>query len=207
MHPSRVRAANFASAMSAGPSPSRILGVMYGSGVALVLLSMIAGLLRSLLETHRPPAAMIGYDDRIERLLQEKNYQGALPLLRLAAEIDFEDELRQWQLLEAASKTGDVEGQRLALLALLRFQPDNPDISYWLAGVYLAEGDVHHAVNSAARAAELAPNRADVRCRCGATLLALDRKAEAAEQYRAALQVDADCEPARNALNGPLKGI
>jgi tetratricopeptide (TPR) repeat protein len=179
---------------------------MCGSGVALVVLAMSTGLLRSLFVSYRPPTPVIAYDDEIDRLLREKNYQAALPLLRLAAEIDFEDELRQWQLLEAASNTGNVEGQRLALLALARFQPHNPDISYWLAGVYLAEGDVHHAADCAAHSAELAPTRSDVRCRYGASLMALGRKTEAVEQYRAALQVDAGCQPARNALAGPLKG-
>lgn len=192
--------------MSAGPIPTRVLGLLYGGGCAVILLTMGVGLARSLVGARQPPALEMSYSGEIDRLMRERDYQAALPLLRLAAEIDFGEEVRLWQTLEAAGHVGDLESQEFALRRLIRSQPENTDLYYWMAGVKLSQGDVDQAVRCAARAASLAPTRADVYCRYGAALLAADRKPEAAQQYRTALVLDATCEPARAALESPLQG-
>jgi tetratricopeptide (TPR) repeat protein len=184
---------------------SRFLGLLSATGFALSILSIGGGLLYSLIARRQLPDPTETYDVEFEHLLGQQDYAAALPQLRLAAAVDFNSERRQWELLEAAQAVESRDDQQFALEALARFQPGNPDVHYWLAGVYLKQSDPQKAAAAASRAVRLNPENVNYLCRYGAALLGAGRMEEAAEQYRLALQIDPRCEPATLALEHPLK--
>lgn len=187
------------------PGPSRAQGLLAAAGFASALVAMAGGVLYSLATRHELPNPKTTYASELEVLLQRHDYEAALPELRLAADIDFDSEDRSWQLLEAARAVNDLDDEQRALESLVQFHPDEPEVFYWLAGIYLKESDPAGAIAPASRAVELDPDNVNYRCRYGAALLGVERKPEAAEQYRAALEREPDCEPARLALQYPLK--
>lgn len=186
---------------------SRLLGLLSAAGFALAILAIGGGLLYSVAVRHQFPDPTETYDADVNGLLRQQDYAGALPQLRLAAAVDFNSEMRQWQLLEAAQAVESLDDQQFALEALAKFHPENPDVHYWLAGVYLRQSDPRKAAAAAAEAVRLNPDNVNYLCRYGAALLGGGRMEEAAVQYRRALEIDPRCEPATLALENPLKNF
>ena len=172
----------------------------------LIFASLLAaGIFNSLWATGRLPNVHFGYVDYHQNLISKNKKREALPELRTAAAIDFDNAAAQLQLLLTAYEVNDAESVVLALRGLLSHTPDDAELHSKLAVALLEIGNPDEALLHINRAVKLEPTNAALRTTHGAILLALGRLDEAAAAYREALQLDPHSETAGRALQFPLK--
>jgi Flp pilus assembly protein TadD len=176
-------------------------------GAAAILLSMATGFVRSFVVYHRPPRLGVEYTTEMNELVRENGYAAALPYIRSAALIDFDDHAAVTALLESARQAGNAESAIGALFALVRMKPDDAALRNELVAALLGEGRAAEALAHAQLAVQLSPDSANAHCNLGAALLGLEQKRESAAAYRRALELDPDSQAARLALEFPLRGF
>jgi tetratricopeptide (TPR) repeat protein len=191
------------------PDPPRLPGgpVILWLGVAIFSLSMIAGVARSLATHSRLPPIGVGYARELSETLQGQGDSAALPLLRSAARIDYENQQAVIDLLVSARRAGDGDNIVWALETLMRLRPKDGKIRNELVTELLNQGRVIEAYEHGQVAVRLTPESSVTHCNLGAALLGLDQKREAAACYRRALELDPNSETARGALDFPLRGF
>jgi tetratricopeptide (TPR) repeat protein len=184
-----------------------ILSWASGPGIGLIVCSLATGFGYSLVAAGRPPGLALTYSSELEKVVESSGKLVALPALRRSAELDLNAEAPLWRLLNAATEAGDRKQQLFALSGLVQFDVKRADIPYQLACLYLEVPDIALASRYAAIALERDPLDPRHHCLLGATLMAQDRRLEAAREYRIALQIDPSHETALRALEGPLHGF
>jgi Flp pilus assembly protein TadD len=185
---------------------SRFGQFLFRVGAGIFALSLVAGVARSLARYHALPGVGFEYNSSIRETVRDQGLEAALPQLRTAARIDFDNELAAAQLLQSARQMDDAETILRALLELVRFKPDDPEIRDQLVGALLSQGRVVEAYAHGRVALRLSPDSASAYCNVGAALLGMGRKREAAAAYRKALQLDPGSQSAQLALQFPLRG-
>jgi len=178
---------------------------LFVAGNLLFALLISAGVFYSFYRDGRLPHIRAVYADTQRRLIEQKAPSEAIPYLRTAASINFDDGVAQLQLLTTAYEAHDTKNIIAGLRGLLNHAPDDSELHGELAIVLLDAGHLDDALVHGSLAVKLDPDSASLLTAKGAILLALDRKAEAADCYRKALELSPDSEPARRALNHPLK--
>ena len=181
--------------------------VMMWIGVAVFLSSMAAGLVRSFATRHGLPRVGVEYKTELNEIVRERGGVAALPQVRSAARIDFDNEMAVTGLLDSARQAGRNDDIVWALSVLVRLRPEDGQVRNDLALALLIQGRVIEAQPHAAFAVRLAPDSATAHCNLGAALLGLGHKQQAATAYRRALELDPASEPARLALEFPLRGF
>jgi tetratricopeptide (TPR) repeat protein len=174
-------------------------------GNLIFALLLAAGIFNSLRATGRLPDVHFGYVDYHQNLISKNKTREALPELRTAAAIDFDNAAVQLQLLLSAYEVNDAESVIMALRGLLSHTPDDAELHSKLAVALLELGHADEALLHIGRAVKLDPTNAGLRTTHGAILLTLGRLDEAAENYRKALELDPHSEAAHRALQFPLK--
>ncbi len=174
--------------------------------VVLCAVAMLAGLARSFLLYRSLPSIGVEYTRELQQIVQQRGLTGALDQLRIAARVDFDNVQSLERLLEAARATDDVQATSWALQELVHFRPDDAELRQQLVSELLRQGRVYEAFEHGRVAVRLAPDSATAYNNCGAALLGLERKPEAAAYFRRALELDPTSTTARQALEHPLRG-
>jgi tetratricopeptide (TPR) repeat protein len=116
-------------------------------------------------------------------------------------------EARAWQA-RLLLWSGRVEEAENGFLSLTRDAPRDPDMWQGLASVYARQARWEDALGALDHAVEIAPDRADLRIARAQALRALNRRAEAREEFLRVLKTNASNEEAKRGLLGlqpPLK--
>lgn len=177
------------------------------AGVGVFVLSMAAGLVRSWTTHHALPRVGVEYTTELSEAIAAKGSVAALPLIRSAAKIDFDNEAAVTRLLDSARAAGDGEDIVWALVALVRLKPEDGEVRNELVSELLRQGRVVEAQAQGELAVRLIPDSAAAHCNLGAALLGLGEKRQAAAAYRRALELHPASETARRALDYPLRGF
>ena len=171
------------------------------------MLCMLAGLMRSLILDHGLPGVGVEYNTELNAFVQARGYVAALPQIRSAARIDFDNEAAVTELLAAARRAGDALLRIDALVALAGMKPEDAPIRNELVSALLGQGRVGEALAQGRFAVHLSPDLPAAHCNLGAALLGLGRNREAAAAYRQAIELDPESQTARLALEFPLRGF
>lgn len=190
----------------AAASFRRLMPLLHASGLFAITALVLAGVGESIVREGTLPGIRFGYSDQHSRLVEAGDYSSAIPELRTAALLDFDNASAQTQLLKAAYSANDAENASRAIRGLLQLAPHDPELHAKLAGLLLDLGEAEQATVHSRYATQLAPDSANYHCLHGTALLTTARLADAAAAFRRALKLDAESIPAKQALAFPLKG-
>lgn len=181
------------------------LTLMQGLGLLYLCLLVVGGISESLVREGRLPGVRYGYIDNNLQLAESADYDTALPELRTAAILDFDNVAAQAQLLSVAYGANDAENAIVAIRGLLRFSQDDHELHANLAGLLLDTGDAEKAILHGRRATQLQPSSSAYQCVYGSALLSAGKPRDAAAAFRRALELDPNSSQAKQALAYPLK--
>lgn len=179
--------------------------LLFRLGVLVFALSIGAGFARCWLGHRWLPPVGVEYMSEVRATIAKQGDAAALPQLRAAARIDFDNEQPSRELLELAWKTGDHTDLLPTLERLVHLHPQDGSLRNELVSKLLSDGRVGEAYSHGLKAVELTPDSAFAFGNLGAALLGLGQFREAAAAYRRALAIDPNLESARQALRYPLR--
>jgi len=175
------------------------------TAAAVFVLSMLAGIARSISVGHLLPPVGVEYTTELDGLIQAHG-GAALPKVRSAAKIDFDNEMAVKRLLQSAREAGNQEDIEWALVALVRLKPEDVQIRNELVAAMLEQGRAAEAFTQARFVIWLTPDSPEAHCNLGAALTLLDQPQQAAMAYRRALELDPGSETARRGLESSSGG-
>ncbi len=160
---------------------------------------LIAAALALLCASHparaQRPEAQASANEKFERgkrLLEQGEVNGAIPLLRDAAELRKKDAGAWFLYGLALSRAGRTKDARKAFEKALKLQPDDAAARTGLAYSLFRLNKPRDAEREARRALQLAPQNAEARYIIGAIRYREDKFAEAAEEAETALRIKPD---------------
>ncbi len=175
-------------------------------GGSLFLISMVAGVVRSMQSGHWLPPVAVEYTTELDALVQARGSATTLPEVRIAAKIDFDNEQAVNRLLENARAANNSDDELWALLALARLNPEDGRVRTDLALALLEQGRPADAYAQARFAVWLVPDSSEPFCHLGAALRQLGYHQQAAAAYRRALDIEPTSATARAGLQSSLAG-
>jgi superkiller protein 3 len=179
----------------------------FWSGVTLFVLSMTAGLVRSFMTDQGLPRIAVEYTTELNELANRLGTQAALPHLRSAARIDFDNETIVARLVDESRAAGDLDEHVRALIALTRLKPQDGQVRTELVAALLQQQRFSEAYAQGRFAVWLSPNAAGAHYHFGLALLGVGQREQAAAAFVRALELDPDLQEARLGLAAALKGL
>jgi tetratricopeptide (TPR) repeat protein len=167
------------------------------AGFVLFFLFIAAGLLRSLATQQRLPGVGVEYTSALRTMIEEQGTAASLPLIRSAAQIDFDNEMAVTLWLQSAREADERDEVLRALSALVRLKPEDAAVRTELAAELLAQGRAPEAFTHASFAAWLAPSSPAALAALGDALRLLGQNEQAAAAYQRALAIDPATEAAQ----------
>ena len=151
---------------SVSPVTRRLYPLTLAVAVALMIVSCLLGICRSLVVYHRLPAVSFEYWGEVRSEIERSGPAVAVGLFRQAAEIDLTRPDAYLKLWHAANLTEDEDNQIFALRGLVRHFPDDPKLApsrLQLAVLLMKKGDFAEADRQSRAAVRLLPNDAKAR--------------------------------------------
>lgn len=191
--------------MSASNKPSKARQTLFGLGAILFLVSLCAGVGRSLALYRSIPGIGVEYTSELRTAFKSRGYERARPWMLSAVRIDLDNDTTASALLAAARQAGDLQTEVATLERLVRLRPEDGKVRTELVSGLLSEGRAIEALAHGQVAVRLNPDSPIAYCNLGAALLGLDQKRGAALAYRKTLELDPDNQSAQRALAFPLR--